>query len=326
MPSKAIVAAAGEQVVEQGLGVHGSGSLVVDGGTEGLRLSRIGSRSGSAMPSWLQMSRASRQSPKRSSRSPRRACSRLQRFQGQVGLDTEQRRAPPRGRRRRRRRPAPLPRPADSDACRRSCARPAHGRGESNSSTPCEVSITSGPDIAEPPDLAHHDVVGTARDDAHAAEAAVGAADQHDHRECRRRARRAARASPRTRRSGRRWPRAGARRRTRPAAARRAGRSRSARCSRPTSLAPCTSPTPPPMKAPSCAATKHRACRRACARPIATPSSNAAGHAELAQVRAAHPLGRRQPSRESCRRREDRGQALARTGPRRSCASWLGFR
>ena len=55
-----------------------------------------------------------------------------------------------------------------------------------------------------------------------------------------------------------------------------AGRSRSARRSRPTSLAPCTSPTPPPMKAPSCAATKTvRPSRRA--RPIATPSSKAEG-------------------------------------------------
>ena len=51
---------------------------------------------------------------------------------------------------------------------------------ESNSSTPCEVSITSGPDIARRPIVAHHDVVGAARDDAHAAEAAVGPADQHD--------------------------------------------------------------------------------------------------------------------------------------------------
>ena len=54
------------------------------------------------------------------------------------------------------------------------------------------------------------------------------------------------------------------------------GRSRSARRSRPTSLAPCTSPTPPPMNSPSWAATK-TVCPARVARPIATPSSKAEG-------------------------------------------------
>ncbi len=50
----------------------------------------------------------------------------------------------------------------------------------------------------------------------------------------------------------------------------------SARLNRPTSLAPWTSPTPPPMNSPSCAATKTR-WPSSSARPIATPSSKAAG-------------------------------------------------
>ena len=37
-----------------------------------------------------------------------------------------------------------------------------------------------GPRHRQATDVAHHDAIGTARDDAHAAEAAVGAADQHD--------------------------------------------------------------------------------------------------------------------------------------------------
>ena len=78
------------------------------------------------------------------------------------------------------------------------------------------------------------------------------------------------------------------------------GHSSRARSSRPTILAPWTSPTAPPMKAPSWAANKH-----APASNRATPDDHAVieggGRVELAQMRADHALLWRQELLEAAR-------------------------
>ena len=141
--------------------------------------------------------------------------------------------------------------------------------------------------------LRHDDPIAAASDDAHAAEAAVGAADQSDHRH-------AGGAHVQNRMNDLRngdeagigfvqphstrveqqqlWRRASSR-----------GR---APAGRPV-LAPCTSPTAPPMKAPSCAAISTGLFfQTAFADDDAVVES--AGHVELGEVRARWP-GRADP-------------------------------
>ena len=84
------VAAAGEQAFEQGLGVHGSGSLVVDGGKEGLGVEDrqpLGLGDAQLFPD-VQGVTAVAEALQPLAQA---GVLRLQRFQGQVGLDTDQR-------------------------------------------------------------------------------------------------------------------------------------------------------------------------------------------------------------------------------------------
>ena len=120
-----------------------------------------------------------------------------------------------------------------------------------------------GPDIASRPSSLITTVSAAARDDAHAAEAAVRAADQHHHRD-------AGRAHVEQRahhfrhrdQAGVRLVQAHAARFGSSSTA--SGRSRSARCSRPTSLAPCTSPTAAAHEAAFLRGDEAPAARRAC--------------------------------------------------------------
>ena len=138
------------------------------------------------------------------------------------------------------------------------------------------------PGEAEPPLLAHHDRVAAARHDAHPAEAAPPAAHQRDDRHARRaRTRGRARITSETATS----PAFASCSRTPPESSRRrtpAGRSRAARRRSPTSFAPCTSPTAPPMNPPSwlAASTGRPPSRPA---PTTTPSSKATGSPSAAR-------------------------------------------
>ena len=166
--------------------------------------------------------------------------------------------------RRCRRRPARRNRRSGSGACRRSCATPARGRASRTPRRRATVSITSGPDIASRPSslittrsqqratmpmppkqpLAPPISTITGMPAARTSSSARITSDT---------AIRPALASCR------RTPPDSSQQQHRAPAAR-AARARS----RPTSLAPCTSPTPPPMKLAFLRGDEHRRRRRAC--------------------------------------------------------------
>ena len=127
MPSKATSQPPGNRRSSRVLAVHGSGSLVADGGKEGLGVEDrqpLGLGDAQALPDVERVAAVAEALQARA----QAACSASSAASERSGVRVEQATAPRRGRRSDRRPPAPPPRPAGSGACRRRCARPARGR------------------------------------------------------------------------------------------------------------------------------------------------------------------------------------------------------